>query len=151
MRDERIERIAEIIAYVLQLVGGQLFSKTKLVKLLYLLDVTESRKQRNGGFTQIEFKSYYYGPYSEDIENGLSLLSEMGAISVGQRTSMDGNPYYHIKLHSVPDFGHLRDEDRRRIRAALSPLLNLNLQQLLDIAYETEEYSDVDFGEVIPL
>jgi hypothetical protein len=150
MKSERIERIGEIIAYVLQLAGGEIFSKTKLVKLLYLLDVMKSREQQ-GCFTGISFKSYYYGPYSEDIEAGLSLLSDLDCISIDRCRSASGDPYYHIMLRSLPDFGRLTDEDRREIRTRLSPLLDLSLRQLLDVTYQTEEYSQVEFGEVIDL
>ncbi len=84
MDRERLERISEVLGLILQLMGGETYSKTKLVKLAYLLDVIQSRRGRPG-FSGIAFRSYYYGPYSEDIEESLDYLQECGYIKVETR------------------------------------------------------------------
>lgn len=65
MVDEKIERIGEIVCFVLHLMKNrEVHSKTKLAKLLYLLDVVKSRQgiQNFTGieYTGIEYKSYYF-------------------------------------------------------------------------------------------
>jgi len=151
MTNERIERISEIIAFMLHLMKNrEIFSKTKLVKLLYLLDVVKSRRNiRN--FSGVEYRSYYYGPFSEDIEDSISLLKSLGHISVDERKSLNGNPYYHIKLNQLPNFGYLSDEDKKDIKKILSPLIDRELNDVLDITYNTKEYKDTPFCEVISL
>ena len=147
---EKIERISEILSLILHLMGGQAFSKTKLVKLIYLLDVIQSRKGIHN-FSGVDFKSYYYGPYSEDIEESISLLVNMGYISVTPNQSRNGNPYYHFKLNIIPNFRRLNDEEKLQIQEYLMPLIKFNLKQLLNISYETKEYREVELGEVIRL
>ncbi len=146
----KVERISEILAFILRLMGGKTYSKTKLVKLLYLLDVMHAR---NGipHFSGIEYRSYYYGPYSEDIDESLQFLEEAGYITVSQKMGAEGNMYYCFVLHDTPEFGRLRGEERSKIQRLLSPLLQRSLHELLDITYTTKEYKQTDFNEVIRL
>jgi uncharacterized protein YwgA len=151
MKDEKIERISEILAFVLHLMKNrEVFSKTKLAKLLYLLDVVKSR-QGVPKFTGIEYTSYYYGPFSDDIEESLSLLNALGHISADERTGFNGNSYYHIKLNQLPNFGCLTDQEKKDIKNILSPLISRDLNDVLGIAYNTKEYKETPFGEVISL
>lgn len=151
MMDAKIERISEIISFALHLMKNrEVFSKTKLVKILYLLDVVKSR-QGSPNFTGIEYKSYYYGPYSEEIEDSLSLLISLDHISINEGKSFNGNSYYHIKLNQMPDFGHLTDQEKKDIKTILSPLISRDLDDVLGITYNTKEYRETPFGEVISL
>lgn len=150
MDRRKLERISEILGLILHTMGGETYSKTKLVKLAYLLAVIHKRRQEPE-FTGIDFKSYYYGPYSQDIEDGLEYLKEYGYISFEKRISMDGNPYYHIQLRQVPQLHQLTPGEQESIRRDLEPLVGLSLRQLLDIAYDTDEYKSVEFGESIDL
>ena len=150
MKQQKLERISEILSYILHLMGGETFSKTKLVKLVYLLDVIQARRDQSK-FSGITYKSYYYGPYSDDIEESLQYLTELGYTHVEHRVSGNGNPYYHIGLERLPSFGTLSDAEKQEIRQLLSPLVSLDLRMLLDIAYDTREYTQAQFGEQIPL
>jgi uncharacterized protein YwgA len=146
----KIERISEIIAFILRLMGGRAYSKTKLVKLLYLLDVMYAR---NGepNFSGIEYKSYYYGPYSDDIDESLEFLDDHGYITISQNMGEEGNMYYAFELHDTPEFGGLSGREKSQIQRLLSPLVNRSLDELLDITYSTKEYQRTDFREVIAL
>lgn len=146
----KIERISEILAFLLHLMGAQTFSKTKLVKLIYLLDVIHSRRDGTP-FSGIEYKSYYYGPYSEEIEASLDLLSELGYISVTYNVRLDGTPYYHIQLKNLAHFGYLTGQERLQIRKDMQGLVDLDLRDVLDITYKTKEFKEVPLGEVITL
>lgn len=147
---EKIERISEIIAFILRLMGGRAYSKTKLVKLLYLLDVMYARNNISN-FSGVEFKSYYYGPYSDDIDESLQFLEDLGYISISRRVNMEGNTYYCFELHSIPEFGQLDGREKSEIQRLLYPLIDRSLDELLDITYATKEYRQTDFNEVIPL
>lgn len=150
MTTKKRERISEILAFILRLMGGKAYSKMKLVKLLYLLDVMYAR---NGvsQFSGITYKSYYYGPYSEDIEESLEFLADHGSIDISQYMGEEGNMYYVFTLRYIPEFGRLSDEEKSHIQHLLSPLVQRPLDELLDITYATKEYQQTDFREVIPL
>ena len=146
----KIERMSEIIAFILRLMGGRASSKIKLVKLLYLLDVMYARNGTSH-FSGVEYKSYYHGPYSTDIEESLEFLEYHGYITVSQKIREDGNMYYTFKLHDRPEFGRVSGREKSEIRRLLSPLVKRSLNEVLDITYATKEYKQTEFLEVISL
>ncbi|OQX06971.1 MAG: hypothetical protein BWK80_50120 [Desulfobacteraceae bacterium IS3] len=150
MYNSKIERISEILCLLLHIMGGESFSKTKLVKLLYLLDVVKSRKGVPK-FSGITFKSYYYGPYSDEIEESISLLSSLGYVTIKKDIGFSGNSYYQIQLNRLADFGHLTDREKIEIKEIVSPLINRSLNELLNITYSTKEFKKTSFGEAISL
>ena len=50
------------------------FGKTKLVKLLYLIDV-ENYRRRRSTLSGLEWRFYHYGPYAFEIDDALESLS----------------------------------------------------------------------------
>jgi len=145
-----IKRIAEIIALVLRIMGGSVYSKTKLVKIVYLLDVIQSRKG-NKDFSTATYKSYYYGPYSDDIEDAINLLTDFGYVEIGQRSSIDGNIYYTFKLKDTPFFCELSQKEKTDISQDTSQLRDIKLKQILEVVYSTKEYENTQFGEEVKL
>jgi uncharacterized protein YwgA len=145
-----IKRIAEIIALVLRLMGGYAYSKTKLVKIVYLLDIIESRKGKKH-FSTATYKSYYYGPYSDDIEESINLLDNFGYVEVGKKTSVNGNTYYTFKLKDTPYFGELSQNEKNEISQYSSQLVELERGKLLELAYITKEFENTQFGEEVKL
>jgi len=148
--DTKTERIAEILAYLLRLMGGKVFTETKLVKLIYLLDVIQSRKG-HPHFSGAVFRRYYPGPSSDDVIDAISLLLKLGYISMTNKREIDGGMYHHFKLQEQPLFGHLTNEERLQIREDVLPLVDFNFKQLRVIATETKESAQVLLGEVINL
>lgn len=143
-----IEKISQIIAYIISLMGGKAHSKTQIVKLLYLIDVVSFR--RNGKpVTGINFKSYYYGPYSSDIEDALDSLSNQGYITGEKKITGEGRPYFVYTLNNLPNFNQIKQNEKNIIEECVKPLLKLSLSQLLDMAYKTKEFEAVSFGENI--
>ena len=53
---------------------GAGFGKTKLVKLLYLMDV-ENYRRRQETISGLEWRFYHYGPYAFEIDSALNELS----------------------------------------------------------------------------
>ncbi len=148
--DTKTERIAEILTYLLRLMGGKAFTETKLVKLIYLLDVIQSRKG-HPQFSGAVFRRYYPGPSSDDVIDAIYLLLKLGYISMTKKREMDGGVYHHFKLQEQPLFGRLSDEERLQIREDVLPLVDFNFKQLRVIATETKESTQVPLGEVINL
>ena len=150
MKDIQTERISEIILKILQVLGGEVFSKTQLVKLIYLIDVIQSRKGE-GNFSGVRYKRYYYGPYSKDIEEALSKLEREEQVRIIKKKNFEGDPYYHIKLNPPVAFNILERDDRKTIEDRMKNLKTLELKKLLDITYNTKEFEEADFGEEITL
>ena len=147
------EKLQETIGLILEAHGGKIHSKTKLVKILYLLERYYAAEYRQP-LLNLSFKSYFYGPYTEEIEEALSEMEENGYIRVSPVQSyITGNKYYNISLIAIPDYGKLSREDRKVIRNFIRErnLVNRSLDDILDEVYETEEYKRTPFGEVIDL
>jgi len=53
--------------------GGEVCSKTKIMKILFLLE-------RVYGIIGVKFKPYIFGPWSEDVEHALRRLVELGLV-----------------------------------------------------------------------
>ena len=147
------EKLQEAIGVILKAHGGKIHSKTKLVKILYLLERYYAGKYGHP-LLNLSFKSYFYGPYTEEIEEALSEMEENGYIRVSPVQSyITGNKYYNISLIAIPDYGKLSREDRKVIRNFIRErnLVNRSLDDILDEVYDTEEYKRTPFGEVIDL
>ena len=151
IHNTKIKRVANIIAYILDLLGGKEYSKTKIVKLLYLLDIGYAR-YKGRSFTNIYFTSYYYGPYSSDIEEAIDYLVENKHLTVNRFQSdyCRNRMYYTFELHNPPNFW-LTNEEKLEIQKYLKDYLYLSLNELLRITYESEQYKATKFGELIQI
>ena len=74
----QLDKIGNTMVYLSEKISN--LSKTKLLKLLYILDETSIR---NGGipFINLTYKVWKFGPVSEDIYIDLSSENEMGRLS----------------------------------------------------------------------
>jgi hypothetical protein len=61
------------ILLILKAGGGEVCCKTKIMKILFLLE-------RVYGITGVKFEPYSYGPWSKDVEDALRRLVELGLI-----------------------------------------------------------------------
>ena len=147
----KIERIAHIIAYILTLLGGKEYSKTKIVKLLYLLDIGYARYKCKS-FTNISFTSYYYGPYSSEIEEAIDYLIKNKKLTVTRSRSgyQSNKNYYTFELNDSVDFW-LTLEEKLEIHSYLKDYLYLSLNELLKITYASEQYRTTNFGDLIEI
>ncbi len=147
----KIKRVANIIAYILALLGGKEYSKTKIVKLLYLLDIGYAR-YKGKSFTRINFTSYYYGPYSSEIEEAIDYLIKNKQLTVTRfRSGYHSNKnYYTFELNNTRDFW-LTNEEIFEIQKYLKEYLYLSLNELLRITYESEQYRAANFGDMIQI
>ena len=148
---KKIEKIAEVLVVILRLMRGRANSKTKLFKLIYLLDIIQLRRNSIHQFSGVTFKSYFYGPYSKEIEEAIDLLSERNIVTVNKIDKDEERIRYDFLLKEVPIFEHLSEQDRIAIRDSLEDLAKFSLPDILEIAYSTKEYKDTPFGEIIEL
>ena len=142
-------KLFEAIAIIISLHGGKLFSKTKLVKILYLIEKAFFEKYHKPLFG-LKFKSYFYGPYSKEIDEALEELRNLGFIGIQNEESLlTGRNYYVIQLFAAPNFEALSNEEREFIASLTRNYVEKSLDDILEEVYSTEEYKRTPFGEEI--
>jgi uncharacterized protein YwgA len=150
MENSKIEKISEIIASIIRISGGTMTSKTKLMKIIYLVDIIFARKYQKT-FSGSIFKSYYYGPYSEEVKVAMQFLENLGYITVKSHQTLEGDPHFDIQLNQMPFFGHLTSTDKIQLQSIVTPLINFNANEIVDMACHTREYQRTDFTQTIQL
>ncbi len=65
------------ILLILKAAGGEVCCKTKIMKILFLLE-------RVYGVIGVKFEPYDYGPWSKEVEDALRRLVELGLIEEGE-------------------------------------------------------------------
>jgi uncharacterized protein YwgA len=76
------------ILLILKAAGGEVCCKTKIVKILFLLEKVY-------GITGVRFEPYSYGPWSKDVEDALRRLVELGLVEERELQSL---PMGHLSL-----------------------------------------------------
>ena len=142
------KKLLELIGIILQMHGGVLYSKTKLVKLLFLIDKHFANKY-GAPLTNVKYRSYFYGPYSGDIESALDYLTENGYITMRYVNDFIAEPYYELTLIELPKFSALSEKEKEEVRDFISRYVSAPLKDILEEVYQTEEYKNTEFGEVI--
>ncbi len=124
--------------------------KTKLVKLLYLVDVENYRRRRRT-LTGLEWRFYHYGPYAFEIDEALEILE----FDIPQESVGTGGGHNAIVFR--PDW-NLRSRIGSHIRSAELSLVNrilrewgeVELNPLLDHVYfNTEPMKEAIRGEIL--
>jgi uncharacterized phage-associated protein len=126
-------------------------TRTKLVKLIYLCDL-DAVENFNRPLTSVQWKSYYYGPYSSDVVEAADALD--GRVIVERVGSqVNGQPFYWYEPVSgrVPQT-RLTQPERDVVDRVLDRFAPLPLSRLLDHVYDTEPFKNVDkLGDPISL
>jgi len=141
-----------IITELLRKAGS--LTKTKLVKMLFLIDLDyyNKKKKKLSNFTYIR---YFYGPYPKEIETILSYLNALGIITYETRLSSAGKTYYLISINTndrVKKLGlqdSLNTEEKFIIEKIAKDYSTKNLDDILKQVYELDEVKNKPFGETI--
>jgi hypothetical protein len=106
--------IPAILTYIREKNG--VATKTKLLKILYLLDIEAYRESRST-LTGFGWKFYLYGPWAIEYEELLSDLDTSGVIALRAGTQTDLDTVFINSTESVPlakAFPNVRQEFRAR-------------------------------------
>ena len=127
------------------------FGKTKLVKLLYLIDV-ENYRIRSTTISGLEWRFYHYGPYAFEIDDALSELElDIPQDSVRTGKGHKATVFRLIREHRPRLSEHLPSSRELRIvnkvirdwgETDLSPLLN-------HVYFYTEPMKHANRGDVL--
>jgi len=132
--------------------GARPLTRTRLVKLLYLADV--AGWQRLGRpVTPVEWKSYYYGPFSADVLaaadalDGDTIVQSQGLLSNGDRYFC----YTPARRGIVAEL--VNADDRGVLDGVIRDNATKPLNEILETVYERTPYKDSDrqLGETIRL
>lgn len=150
MTDERLKKLTAFIIDQVRDSGGSL-PKTKLVKLLYLIDV-ESMRQQQRPMTGLEWRYWHYGPYSQEIEK---LLGEIVGKSISELEfiTKDGRRIFTYQPIDIDEIeSEYRLEERLIIYNTLKKWANEELRNVLNYVYfETEPMAKAKWGEILDL
>jgi uncharacterized protein YwgA len=80
------------ILLILKAAGGEVCCKTKIMKILFLLE-------RVYGIIGVKFEPYNYGPWSKDVEDALRRLVELGLIEERELQKPPEGPEHTGVIH----------------------------------------------------
>ena len=144
--------LRNLITYlVLELADmGASLSKTKLVKLLYMIDV-ENYRRRSQMLSGLEWVFYHYGPYSFEIDTELGRLSldlpQEEVTTQAGLTAITFRPSRNVPSGLGSDFSHAEKLVVDRVirewgMEELNPILNY-------VYFNTEPMRDAQRGDVL--
>lgn len=120
-----------IIAYIVARAQdrGITLNRTRLIKLLYLLDVERIRRQREA-LTGLNWIFFHYGPYAYEL---IATLESM------ETSQLVAKPWHDSILYraapGTPDGEDWVSSTRRSVDATLDRYVALGLNELLDYVY----------------
>lgn len=141
-----------IVTELLRKAGS--LTKTKLVKILFLIDLDYYKKKHKklSNFTYIR---YFYGPYPKEIEQILGYLNALGIINYEAHISFEGQTYYLISVNNNDKFKKLKlhqsldSEAKELIKKIAEKYSKKSLDYILEQVYDLNEVKSKSFGEKI--
>ncbi len=150
MADEKLKKLIAFVIDQVRDAGGSL-PKTKLVKLLYLIDVSGMR-HLDKPMTGIRWKYWHYGPYSEEIETAIRgivgrSVDELEVITKDGRRILT---YQAVEPEEIEQVYGL--EERLVIYNILNEWAVEELKDILNYVYfETEPMAEAEWGHLLNL
>ncbi|HRW66146.1 MAG TPA: hypothetical protein P5032_10430 [Candidatus Competibacter sp.] len=125
------------VAKIVRDAGGQIVGRTRIQKVVYLLELTG---QVNGFDFNFEYR--HYGPYSEALSDAIHAADAFGLITEEERTAQWGGRYSIYKASE--ELERLIENDRVRFikeAAAIDPVI-LEIAATAAYLYAVENFSD---------
>ncbi len=148
MRDSLSGRYAlasEILTYIISKFGSRGIERTKLIKLVYLID-----RELKCIFGRSLFKwiMWKFGPFSREILDILDDLVYNGTIKVIEKREDDKRYVIYVKEN---DFIISNDRVRKIIDRIVNEWKDRKLIELLGYVYNLPEVKDRELGQRIPI
>ncbi|WP_185715663.1 Panacea domain-containing protein [Halocatena pleomorpha] len=121
--------------------SGNVLTRTKLVKLLYLAD-RESYIRRRRQISNIQYIKYHYGPYSEDIVDTVKEMDGHEIIELSGR-SQNGT-FYQYKSNTECQELKLTPDERNILDKIIQEFSNTPTKELVETVYELDELHDIE-------
>jgi hypothetical protein len=143
------EKVKSAVFYILERAENKeiLIGKTRLIKLLDLLDI-ESYRSNQEGFTGLDWIFYKYGPYAFEIER---FLDENEIIE--ESINIEGGKFFSkLKKEFDEEEVRLDIETKAIIGKLIDNWGTADLNELLDYVYfETEPMNNVEYTQALDL
>jgi uncharacterized protein YwgA len=127
-----------IILYIVtKLRGGA--SRTRIVKLLYLIDYFSSKKL-GSKITKVNYNYYYYGPYSPVIADKIQELKSKGVLVESEvENSFGEKSFLYDVVKPKKDLKDLLKDSKKTgiIDEVIEKYGQMNFKQLLEFVYST--------------
>lgn len=140
----------KLIYYLVEKLSGVL-TRTKLVKLLYLIDL-ESYKKRERKISEFEWFFHNHGPYpTTDFQKNIDSLVEKGLIKENkQKLSGKDGHYYLYEILKSEEIDPFEDDDEKLIaNQILVDYGSYSLDRLLDYVYHSSPFEGTNKGDKI--
>jgi len=113
---------------LIELAGGEIFGRTRLQKLVYLLD-------QIGEESGFRYSYHHYGPYSEQLSKEIDIERwvKKSIIEEVRKRASDGAEYSVFKAAINDDFSHLAKLKKEKASSILSEL-NSQTSVVLELA-----------------
>ena len=144
----KLTPLEQVVFYILLKLGSS--GKTKLVKLLFLIDRELSKKGVN--IFNEPFKKYYYGPYNPEIEKVLNNLESKGLIEIAvEELLFDEGFRFEIRptRYINPENLEFIEKYKEDIDKIVDNLGRKPLDEILEKVYSLEEVKRTKFNEPI--
>ncbi|SHH27338.1 Panacea domain-containing protein [Thermosipho atlanticus] len=147
---EKNKKALQIIVELLR--NTEPLIKTKLVKLLFLIDM-KFLEIYGKKMSELTYVRYFYGPYSRDIDYLLTFLNAKGVISYEEHINSDGKTYYLIELSNNEKYNEvsksLGEKERKIIKEIADRYSKKDLSKILEEVYNIPKVKNKNFGEEI--
>lgn len=145
-RSFEVDRLSELVAWFAAHCDD-LF-KTKLAKLLWLVDFGHFRLQRVS-VTGLAYSRLPHGPAPDRFQILLGILEEAGAIRLSERTA---GPYIGEVIESLldrPSLDGFTESELYVIETIMDHYGHFNSDQLSDLSHKERVWQDREDGELI--
>ena len=127
---------ADVVVRVIRLNGGEVNGRTRLQKMVFLLD-------RCGADLGLNFTYHYYGPYSSDLTDGWLDAKAEDRIHVEEKIGGYGVPYsvFRLKKSRIrrKDLGNLEPEEAEAATPKMREVSNTVLELAATMVFLQEE------------
>ncbi|MCQ3951089.1 MAG: hypothetical protein DPW14_14880 [Planctomycetes bacterium] len=136
----RYETFRWLAAVIVAHPEKKIVGRTRLQKTIWLL-------QRLGLPTGYSYKTYFYGPYSEDLHAELGLLQRFEIVTEDPKEARDGSPYFIIQAKDTDHLPSLPDN----LTKALKTISGTDDTTILELAatYDAFRSQGSDHAEAI--
>ena len=144
--------LRELISYLVarSLDRGATLTQTKLVKLLYLVDVGRAASRRQA-LTGLRWRFYHYGPYALELPDTLDAMEGMELVVRDVRRG-DRDSRLYVGAPGAPEGDTWPEPTRHMVDALVDRWATSDLNELLDYVYfETEPMREAERGEYLDL
>lgn len=123
-------RIDDAITYLVQqYTQDTIFTRTKLVKLLYLAD-KQYRENNPYSITGVAWSKYHYGPYDETIIERVKTLDN-DRIRIVEHVRDTGIQYHHRPSGTSEEYPNLSTEMKRTLDTVLDTYAAMDTTDLV--------------------